>query len=83
LIFDARDGVLKGLTLPLEPSIPGDLCYQRTIANLTERLIHAVMPHIVSVKEPKNVGGNRRRGNINIMNGGGVNLTVICGTIEG
>jgi hypothetical protein len=83
LVFDARDGVLKGLTLPLESSVPGDLGYQRTITNLTERLIHAVMPHIVSVKKPENIGRDGRRGNVDVMNGGGVNLTVIRGTIKG
>jgi hypothetical protein len=71
-----------GLTLPLESTVSGNLGYQRTIANLTERLIHAVMPHIVSMKKPKNVGRNGRRGNVNVIDSGGVDLTVICGTIK-
>jgi hypothetical protein len=41
------------------------------------------MPHVVSVKEPKNVGGDGRRGNVNVMNGGSVDLTVVRGTVKG
>jgi ribosomal protein S27E len=78
-----RDGILEGLTLPLESTVSGHFGHQRTIANLAERLIHAVMPHIVSMKKPKNVGRNGRRGNVNIMDSGGVDLTVIRGTIKG
>jgi hypothetical protein len=82
LIFDTRDGVLEGLTLPLESTITGNFSGQRTIADLTERLIHTVMPHIVSMKKPKNVGCDGRRGNIHVMNGGGVDLAVIRGTVK-
>jgi hypothetical protein len=77
LVFYARDGVLEGLTLPLESTVTSDLSCQRTIAILTERLIHVVMPHVVSMKKPKDVGRNRRRGNVHIMDGGSVDFTVI------
>jgi hypothetical protein len=46
----------------LKSVITADLCGQRSISDLTERLIYAVMPHIVRVKKPKNVGGDGRRG---------------------
>jgi hypothetical protein len=35
------------------------------------------------MKEPKNISRDGRRGNVDVMNGGGVDLTVICGTIKG
>jgi hypothetical protein len=82
LIFNAGDGVLKGLTLPLESSVTGDLRCQRAITELTERLIHAVMPHVVSMKKPKDIGSNGRRGNVHVMDGGGVDLAVIRGTVK-
>jgi hypothetical protein len=77
-----RDGILEGLTPLLESTVSGHFGHQRTVANLAERLIHAVMPHIVSVKKPKNVSRNGRRGNVNVMDSGSVDLTVIRGTIE-
>jgi hypothetical protein len=82
LIFDARDRILKGLPLALEPSVSSDFGYQRAIADLTERLIHAVMPHVVSVQKPKDIGGDGRRRDVNVMNGGGMDLTVVCGAFE-
>jgi hypothetical protein len=83
LIFDACDGVLEGLTLPLESTVTGDLSHQWTIADFTERLIHVVMPHVVSMKKPKDVGRNGRRGNVHVMDGGSVDLTVISRTVKG
>jgi hypothetical protein len=65
----------------LESAIMADLSDQRSIPDLTERLIYAVMPHIVSVEKPKNVGCNGRRGNVHVMNGLGVNLAMVSGAI--
>jgi hypothetical protein len=72
---------LEGLPLTLESTIVADLCDQRSIPNLTERLVHAVMPHIVSMKEPKNVGCDGRRGNVHIMNGLSVDLAMVSRAI--
>jgi hypothetical protein len=55
--------------LAFESAVTGDLGDQRPIPDLTERLIYAVMPHIVSVEKPKNVGSDGRRGNVYIVNG--------------
>jgi hypothetical protein len=82
LIFDACNGILKGFPLALESSVPSDFGYQRAIADLTERLIHAVMPHVVSMQKPEDIGSDGRRGNVNVMNGGGVDLTVVCGAVK-
>jgi hypothetical protein len=41
------------------------------------------MPHIVSLKKPKNVGGNGRRGNVHVVNSGGVDLAMVSGAVEG
>jgi hypothetical protein len=35
------------------------------------------------MKESKNISRDGRRGNVDVMNSGGVNLTVIRGAIEG
>jgi hypothetical protein len=40
------------------------------------------MPHIVSMQKPKDIGGDGRRGNVDVMDGGSVDLTVVCGTIK-
>jgi hypothetical protein len=34
------------------------------------------------MKKPKNVGCNGRRGNVHVMNGSGVDLAVIRGTVK-
>jgi hypothetical protein len=81
LILNARNGLLEGLTLVFESAVTGDLSDQRSIPDLTERLIYAVMPHIVSVEKPKNVGSDGRRGNVHVMNGLGVDLAVVSGAI--
>jgi hypothetical protein len=55
--------------LALESAVLVDLSDQRSISDLTECLIYAVMPHIVSVKKPKDVGCDKRRGNVHVVNG--------------
>jgi hypothetical protein len=40
------------------------------------------MPHIVSVKKPKDVGGDGRGWNVNVDDDRGMDLTVIGGTVE-
>jgi hypothetical protein len=35
------------------------------------------------MKKPKNVGCNGRRGNVYVMDGGGMDFAVVGGTIEG
>jgi hypothetical protein len=57
--------------------VTADLGDQQPVSNLSERLIHAVMPHIVSMKKPKNIGSNGRRGNVHIVDGLGVDLAVV------
>jgi hypothetical protein len=41
-----------------------------------------IMPHIVSLKKLKKFGGDRWWGNVNIIDGHGVNLTVISGAVQ-
>jgi hypothetical protein len=81
LILDARNGILEGLTLALESAITVNFGNQRPISDLTERLIYAVMPHVVSLKKPKDVGCDGRRRNIHVMNRLSVDFAVIGGTV--
>jgi hypothetical protein len=67
--------------LTLESAVAADLSDQRSIPDLTERLIYTVMPHIVSVEKPKNIGCDGRRGNVHVMNGLGVDFAVISGAV--
>jgi hypothetical protein len=39
-----------------------------------------VMPHVVSMQEPKNVGGDGWWGNVHIVDGGSMDLAVVGGT---
>jgi hypothetical protein len=41
------------------------------------------MPHIVSVKKPKDVGRNGRGRNVNVNDGRGVNFAVVSGAVKG
>jgi hypothetical protein len=41
------------------------------------------MPHVVSVKKPKDIGCDGRRGNVHVMDGGRVDFAVISGTVKG
>jgi hypothetical protein len=81
LVFEAHDRFLEGLTLALESVVMADLSDQRSISDLTECLIYAVMPHIVSVEKPKDVGCDGRRGNVHVVNSLGVDFAVIGGAV--
>jgi hypothetical protein len=79
LILNARNRVLERLTLVLESVVTADLSDQRSISDLTDCLIYAVMPHVVSMKKPKNVSCDGRRGNVHVMDGLHVDFAVIGG----
>jgi hypothetical protein len=49
LVLKSRDGILEGLTLMLQPVVAIDLGNERPIADLTERLIDTIMPHVVGL----------------------------------
>jgi hypothetical protein len=68
------------LTLELPVSI--DLCFKRTITDLPEGLVYAIVPHVVSVKKPKYIGGNGRGRDVDVDDGRGVDFTVVCGPVE-
>jgi hypothetical protein len=65
----------------LESVVTVDLGDQRSISEFTECLIYAVMPHVVSMKKPKNVGCDERRGNVHVVNGLSVDLAMVGGAI--
>jgi hypothetical protein len=81
LVLDACDRVLKGLTLALESAVTANLSGQRSISELTECLVYAIMPHVISVKEPENVSCDGRRGNVHIMNGLRVDFAMVSGAV--
>jgi hypothetical protein len=81
LIFKTRNRILECLTLTLKSAVSVDFGDQRSITNLTECLVHVVVPHIVGLQKLKNIGGNNGGRHINVVYGGSVNLTVICGTL--
>jgi hypothetical protein len=49
LILKSRNRVLECLTLMFEAAIPVDFGDQRSITDLTECLVYAIVPHIVSL----------------------------------
>jgi hypothetical protein len=83
LILQARDGILERLALALELSVAVNFRYQGSVTNLAERLIHMVMPHVVSMEKPKDVGCDKGRGNVHVVYGGCVDLTMVSGAIKG
>jgi hypothetical protein len=83
LILQARDRVLERLALVLKPMVAVNFCYQGSVANLTECLIHMVMSHVVSMEKPKDVGCDEGRGNVHVVYGGCVDFAVISGAVKG
>jgi hypothetical protein len=83
LVFQASNRLLERPSLTLEPPISVDFGPERLITDLTYSLVHVVVPHIVSVKKPKYVGGNRRGWNVDVNDGRGMDLTVIGGAVHG
>jgi hypothetical protein len=81
MVLNARNRVLERLTLTLELAVAADLSDQGSIADLAECLIYAIMPHVVSVEKLKNVGCDRRRGNVHVMNGLGVDFAMVSGAV--
>jgi hypothetical protein len=67
----------------LKPLVPIDFGSKRPIANLTDGLVHIVVPHIISVKKLKYVGGDGRGRNVDVDDGRGMNLAVIGGAVKG
>jgi hypothetical protein len=55
---------------------------QRAVTEFAQRLIHMIMPHVVSLEKLKQFGGNGRWGYVNIVDGSSVNLTVIRGAVK-
>jgi hypothetical protein len=67
--------------LALKSAVTADFSDQRSVPDLTECLIDAVMPHVVSMKKLKNVGCDGRKGNIHIMHGLCMDFAMIGGAI--
>jgi hypothetical protein len=82
LVFQASDRLLERPSLTLESPVTVDFGPKGPIAYLTDGLVNVVVPHVVSIKEPKYVGGNRRGRSVNIHDGRGVNLAVVSRAIE-
>jgi hypothetical protein len=68
--------------LALQPAIAVYLGNQRSVTKFTEHLLNAVMPHVVSLQESKKLSCNRWRGDVNIMYGRSVDLTVVSGAVK-
>jgi hypothetical protein len=77
LVLQASNRLLERLSLTLQPPIPIDLGPERPIADLTDGLIDVIVPHVVSVKESKELSWDGRGRNVDIDDGRGVNLTMI------
>jgi hypothetical protein len=82
LVFQASDRLLERPPLTLKPPVSVDFGPQGPITDLTDGLVDVVVPHIVSIEKPKCVGGNRRRGDVDIYDRRGMNLAVIGGAVE-
>jgi hypothetical protein len=67
--------------LALESAVMADLSDQRPISDLPECLVYTVMLHVISMKKLKNVGCDGRRGNVHVMNGLRMDLTMIGGAV--
>jgi hypothetical protein len=82
LILQASDRLLERLSLTLQPPIPIDLGPERPISYLTDGLVDVVVSHVVSIEDAKELSWDGRRRDVDVDDGRGVNLTVICGTVN-
>jgi hypothetical protein len=82
LIFKSGNRLLIRPVFALQPVIAVNLSDQGTVAQFTQCLIHVIVPHVVKLEKPKQFGGDGRWGNVNVVYGSGVDLTVICGTLK-
>jgi hypothetical protein len=82
LIFQASDRLLEGPSLTLQLSVAVDFGSKGPITYLTDSLVDIVVPHVVSIEKPKYIGGNGRRGNVDVYDRRGMNLAVIGGAVE-
>jgi hypothetical protein len=67
--------------LTLESAVTADLSDQRSISEFTKCLIDVVMPHVISMEKPKNVGCDGRRGNVHVVNGLRMDLAMVSGAV--
>jgi hypothetical protein len=81
LVLQASDRLLERLPLTLQPPVPIDLGPERPIPDLTDGLVDVVVPHVVSIKDAKELIWDKRRRDVDVDDGHGVNLTVICRAI--
>jgi hypothetical protein len=73
---------LEGLVLVLKLSVTVNLGSEGMVTELPKGLVHAIMPHIVSIEKPKDIGGDERGRNVDVNDGRSVNLAVVCGPIK-
>jgi hypothetical protein len=73
---------LEGLALALKAPVTVNLCTEGTITDLPDGFIHAVIPHIVTVKESEYVSGDERGRDVDVDHGSCVDFTVIGRPVE-
>jgi hypothetical protein len=67
LILEPSDRLLERLTLSFKPPIAIDFCLKGTVTKFPEGFVDTIVPHVVSVKKPQDVGSDRRWGNVHIV----------------
>jgi hypothetical protein len=73
---------LEGLVLALKASVTVNFGAEGTITELPDGLVHPIIPHIVGVEKPKDVGCDERRRDVDVYYGRSMNLAVISGPVE-
>jgi hypothetical protein len=68
--------------LACKSPISVNLRLERTVTDLAQSLVHALMSHVVSIQHPQDVSRDRRWGDIEVVDSSGVNLAMVSGPIE-
>jgi hypothetical protein len=66
----------------LQSPIPVDLGPERPITDLTDSFVHVVVPHVVGVEKSKDVVSDGRGRNVDIDDGGSMDLTMVGGAVN-
>jgi hypothetical protein len=82
LVLESTDGLLEGLALALKVSVLVNFGAEGTITELPDGLIHAIIPHVISVKESKDIGGDERGRHVDVNYRRSMDLAVVSGPVE-
>jgi hypothetical protein len=82
LILESANRLLEGFAFTLKASVTVNFRTEGTITNLPDSFVHAIVPHVVAVKESEYVSGDKGGRCVDVDHGCCVDLAVISRPVE-